>query len=115
LMVGLGETVDELLDTFHDLSETGCDILTVGQYLAPTPRHIPIEKYYSPDEFAGLREKALKMGFRYVEAGPLVRSSYHAGRHTQGLESSDYSNDPIFASPFLRLPLVQIGGRAKAE
>jgi lipoic acid synthetase len=122
LMVGLGETADELLDTFHDLSETGCDILTVGQYLAPTPRHIPIEKYYSPDEFAGLREEALKMGFRYIEAGPLVRSSYHAGRHTQDLESNNYGNDPIFEAgwkpneaPPSMIPLVRINGRSKTD
>jgi lipoic acid synthetase len=119
LMVGLGETVDELLRTFRDLAETGCDILTVGQYLAPTPKHIPIEKYYSPEEFAGLREEALGMGFRYVEAGPLVRSSYHAGRHTQGAEDGrgDYGNDPVFESrdadpPQVPLtPLVQLRGR----
>jgi lipoic acid synthetase len=97
LMVGLGETIDELLETFRDLSETGCDILTVGQYLAPTPKHIPIEKYYSPEEFDYLRKEALEMGFRYVESGPLVRSSYHAGRHTNGVaEAADYSNDPVF-------------------
>jgi lipoic acid synthetase len=96
-MVGLGETVDELLETFRDLSETGCDILTVGQYLAPTPKHIPIEKYYSPEEFDYLRKEALEIGFRYVESGPLVRSSYHAGRHTNGAaEAADYSNDPVF-------------------
>jgi len=81
LMVGLGETRDELLTAFQDVRDTGCDILTVGQYLSPTPRHIPIEKYYTPDEFRELKEAALAMGFRYVEAGPLVRSSYHAGRH----------------------------------
>jgi len=81
LMVGLGETRDELLTAFQDIRNTGCDILTVGQYLSPTPRHIPIEKYYTPDEFADLRAEALRIGFRYVEAGPLVRSSYHAGRH----------------------------------
>src|SRR5215831_12469485 len=81
LMVGLGETRDELLTAFRDIRNTGCDILTVGQYLSPTPRHIPIEKYYTPDEFADLRGEALRIGFRYVEAGPLVRSSYHAGRH----------------------------------
>jgi lipoyl synthase len=117
VMVGLGETVDELLQTFRDLSATGCDILTVGQYLSPTPKHIPIEKYYSPEEFAHLREEALGMGFRYVEAGPLVRSSYHAGRHTEGAESaaSDYSNDPVFRGewkadvPQVSLtPLVQL-------
>lgn len=99
LMVGLGESVDELLETFRDIASTGCDILTVGQYLSPTPKHIPIEKYYSPEEFALLREKALEMGFRYVESGPLVRSSYHAGRHSaEGLAGSDYDRDPIFTT-----------------
>ncbi|HKP84923.1 MAG TPA: lipoyl synthase, partial [Blastocatellia bacterium] len=116
VMVGLGETVDELLQTFRDLSDTGCDILTVGQYLAPTPRHIPIEKYYSPEEFARLRDEALALGFRYVEAGPLVRSSYHAGRHTQGAEMSpnDYGNDPVFSEWETSAPLVQLKGRAEA-
>ena len=85
VMVGLGETVGELIETFRDIRATGCEILTVGQYLAPTPRHIPIERYYSPEEFAELRSVALSMGYRYVEAGPLVRSSYHAGRHTDHL------------------------------
>ena len=115
LMVGLGESIDELLQTFRDISETGCDVLTVGQYLAPTPRHIPIERYYTPDEFAYLKTEALGMGFRYVEAGPLVRSSYHAGRHTQDLgnTSTDYSSDPIFASTreFELRPLVKLRGR----
>ncbi len=87
LMAGLGETVDELIETFSDLRDTGCDILTVGQYLAPTPKHIPIEKYYTPEEFEHLKREALRLGFRYVEAGPLVRSSYHAGRHTDGAET----------------------------
>jgi lipoic acid synthetase len=98
LMVGLGETIDELIETFRALSATGCDILTVGQYLSPTPKHIPIEKYYSPEEFDLLRDEALRMGFKYVESGPLVRSSYHAGRHTDGAgtNSGDYSADPIF-------------------
>jgi len=119
LMVGLGEDVGELLDTFRDIAETGCDILTVGQYLAPTAKHIPIEKYYAPDEFAYLKSEALAMGFRYVEAGPLVRSSYHAGRHTQGAEGAahDYSNDPVFATEshrFETTPLVQLKGRVQA-
>ena len=102
LMVGLGETTEELLQTFRDLSETGCDILTVGQYLSPTPRHIPIEKYYTPEEFDFLKDEALLMGFRYVESGPLVRSSYHAGRHSQGAqtEPNDYGADPIFEIPW---------------
>jgi lipoic acid synthetase len=120
LMVGLGETVAELLETFRDIAGTGCDILTVGQYLAPTPKHIPIEKYYSPDEFGYLKSEALAMGFRYVEAGPLVRSSYHAGRHTEGAEAAagDYSNDDIFAaaSPALEAsPLIQLEGRPQAS
>jgi len=117
LMVGLGETVDELLDVFRDLAATGCDILTVGQYLAPTPKYIPIEKYYSPEEFATLRDEALAMGFRYVESGPLVRSSYHAGRHTEGsAQASDYGNDPIFNEAWKVAPpasLVQIKGRTE--
>ncbi|HJZ68540.1 MAG TPA: hypothetical protein VKF81_10495, partial [Blastocatellia bacterium] len=113
LMVGLGEKVDELLAAFRDIAGTGCDILTVGQYLAPTPKHIPIEKYYSPDEFGYLKSEALAMGFRYVEAGPLVRSSYHAGRHTQGAEAParDYSTDPIFTTASVTLQasaLVQL-------
>ncbi len=119
LMVGLGETAEELLDTFRDLAKTGCDILTVGQYLAPTARHIPIEKYYSPEEFNNLRDEALTMGFRYVEAGPLVRSSYHAGRHTEDAQQRDYSDDPIFPlssrhqlSPPPMTPLVQIKARS---
>jgi lipoic acid synthetase len=95
LMLGLGETIEELLETFQSIRETGCDILTVGQYLSPTPRHIPIERYYTPEEFADLRQQALGMGFRYVESGPLVRSSYHAGRHAAG-GGLDYGSDEIF-------------------
>lgn len=112
LMAGLGETIDELLETFKDIAATGCDILTVGQYLAPTPRHIPIERYYSPDEFAYLKSEALGMGFRYVEAGPLVRSSYHAGRHANGAAEQDYSSDHVFETgrtpPSVALPLVHL-------
>jgi len=78
LMVGLGETEDELLAVFRDLAARGVDILTVGQYLRPTQAHLPVERYWDPDEFAALKEAALGMGFRHVESGPLVRSSYHA-------------------------------------
>ena len=78
VMVGLGETREELLVVFGDLAAQGVDILTVGQYLRPTPQHLPIDRYWHPDEFADLKERALGMGFRHVESGPLVRSSYHA-------------------------------------
>jgi lipoyl synthase len=78
LMVGLGETRDELLATFGDLRAVGCDILTIGQYLRPTPSHAPMTRYYHPDEFRELKLAALDRGFVHVESGPLVRSSYHA-------------------------------------
>jgi lipoic acid synthetase len=78
LMVGLGEEHDELVQTFRDLRESGCGILTVGQYLRPTPEHAPMVRYYHPDEFFELKRIALDLGFVHVESGPLVRSSYHA-------------------------------------
>ncbi len=78
MMVGLGETWEEVLATMRDLRAVGCDILTVGQYLSPGRDYAPIARYYHPDEFARLRAEGLAMGFRHVESGPLVRSSYHA-------------------------------------
>jgi len=78
LMVGVGETWDEIIQTMRDLREVDCDILTIGQYLAPSKDHVPISRYYTPEEFSQLREIGLEMGFGYVESGPLVRSSYHA-------------------------------------
>ncbi len=78
-MVGLGETDEEILSTMEDLIKVGCDILTIGQYLMPTRKHLPVEKYYTPDEFNHFKEIGLKMGFKYVASGPLVRSSYRAG------------------------------------
>jgi lipoic acid synthetase len=78
LMVGLGETTDELLQVFRDLAAVKVDILTVGQYLRPSRDHLPIARFYSPEEFRTLREEARTLGFRHIEAGPLVRSSYHA-------------------------------------
>jgi lipoic acid synthetase len=81
LMLGIGETIDEVRRVFSDLRETGCDILTLGQYLRPSPGHLPVERYVPPAEFESLREAALALGFRHVEAGPLVRSSYHAWSH----------------------------------
>ena len=78
VMVGLGEETSELLDVFRDLAAVHCDILTIGQYLRPSRDHLPMARLYTPKEFADLKTEALKMGFRHVESGPLVRSSYHA-------------------------------------
>src|SRR5207245_4784081 len=78
VMVGLGETMTELVDVFKDLASAKVDIFTVGQYLRPSRDHLPMTRYYTPDEFQYLKEEALRMGFRHVESGPLVRSSYHA-------------------------------------
>ena len=81
LMLGLGETFEEVLAVFGDLRAVGCDILTLGQYLRPSTDQLPVERYVHPDEFAALGQQARGLGFRHVEAGPLVRSSYHAWRH----------------------------------
>ena len=83
IMVGLGETRDEVVVTMRDIASQGTDILTVGQYLRPSPVHLPIERYWTPSEFDDLRDAGMTMGFRHVEAGPLVRSSYHAERHVR--------------------------------
>jgi len=81
IMLGLGETHEEILESMEDLRKSGVVILTLGQYLQPTKNHLPVAEYIHPDMFAGLKESGMKMGFRYVESGPLVRSSYHAERH----------------------------------
>lgn len=78
LMVGLGETLPEIVAVMHDLRHATCDLLTIGQYLSPSPRHLPVVRFYHPDEFAELKSQGEAMGFVHVEAGPLVRSSYHA-------------------------------------
>ncbi len=78
VMVGLGETIPELIDVFKDLGSRDVDILTVGQYLRPSRDHLPMTRFYTPEEFAYLKEEALRFGFRHVESGPMVRSSYHA-------------------------------------
>jgi lipoyl synthase len=78
VMVGLGESAEELIEVFRDLGERGVDILTVGQYLRPSRDHLPIARFYTPDEFRMLKDEALAFGFHHVESGPLVRSSYHA-------------------------------------
>ncbi|MGZ8527545.1 MAG: lipoyl synthase, partial [Candidatus Limnocylindrales bacterium] len=86
LMVGLGETRDELTEAFEALREADVDILTIGQYLRPSLAHLPLERYYHPDEFAEMKAEAMALGFKHVESGPLVRSSYHARDQVPGAE-----------------------------
>ena len=88
MMVGLGEEIDEVVAVFDDLRRVGVSILTVGQYLRPTPAHAPMARYYHPDEFAALKRLALARGFVHVESGPLVRSSYHAHEQADAYEKS---------------------------
>jgi lipoic acid synthetase len=85
IMVGLGETFDEVITTMQDLANCGVDILTIGQYLQPTRNHLPLGRYYLMDEFKQFKEIGLKMGFKWVESGPLVRSSYHADQQVAAL------------------------------
>lgn len=88
LMLGVGETWDEIVDALRGLRQVDCDIVTIGQYLRPTMIHLPIERYYTPEEFAELKRIGLELGFRHVESGPLVRSSYHA--HEQVAETETW-------------------------
>jgi lipoyl synthase len=93
VMVGLGETFSELVEVFRDLGSRGVDILTVGQYLRPSRDHLPIARFYEPDEFRVLKDEALRFGFRHVESGPLVRSSYHA--HEQAEATSPAAHTQV--------------------
>jgi len=88
VMVGLGEAAEELIEVFRDLGSRGVDILTIGQYLRPSRDHLPIARFYTPDEFAYLKEAALQCGFRHVESGPMVRSSYHAHEQAEATSPS---------------------------
>ncbi len=87
IMVGLGETLDEVKETMRDLRSWGVNILTIGQYLQPSRKHLPIERYYTPGEFAELKAFGLEIGFSWVESGPLVRSSYHAAEQVRALSA----------------------------
>ena len=87
VMVGLGETNDEIIEVMSDLRAVECDILTLGQYLQPTRMHLGVERYVHPDDFRMFKVRGLEMGFRHVESGPLVRSSYHAAAHISASES----------------------------
>ena len=88
LMLGLGETHEELLDVFADLRRVGCDMLTLGQYLQPSPEHLPVERYVPPEEFDEIGELARRLGFSMVASGPFVRSSYHAGEMAEEMEQT---------------------------
>lgn len=81
IMLGLGETKEEVIQTLTDLRDNGCDVVTIGQYLQPTRKHLPVDRFVHPDEFAEYREIGYTLGLDYVESGPLVRSSYHSERH----------------------------------
>ena len=81
IMLGIGETKDEVVETMKQLVDVGCDVLTLGQYLQPTPKHLPVQRFVHPDEFKDLKEIGYNLGFDYVESGPLVRSSYHSEKH----------------------------------
>ena len=87
MMVGLGETMEEIKATMRDLRAWGVSILTLGQYLQPSRKHLPIERYYTMEEFAELRQYGLEIGFAWVESGPLVRSSYHAAEQVRSLSA----------------------------
>ncbi len=84
LMVGLGETKEEIVEVMQDLRSVDCDVITMGQYMRPSPKHLKVERYYTPPEFAELKEIAFSFGFKHVESGPLVRSSYHAHEQVPG-------------------------------
>lgn len=83
IMVGLGETSDEVLETMDDLIKAGCEIMTIGQYMQPTRENLPVDEYITPETFEWYKDKALEKGFRFVESAPLVRSSYHAEKHVE--------------------------------
>ena len=83
LIVGMGETDDEIKTVMHDLRSVDCDIMTIGQYLQPTRHHLPVSRFYHPDEFALFKEEGLALGFTHIESGPLARSSYHAEQHVR--------------------------------
>jgi lipoyl synthase len=87
IMLGLGEKFEEVVNVMRDLASLKVDILTIGQYLQPSQKHLPIERYYRPEEFESLKEIGLELGFRWVESGPLVRSSYHAEQQVRALSS----------------------------
>jgi lipoic acid synthetase len=96
IMLGLGETKEEVIQTMTDLYNSGCDVITIGQYLQPTKKHLPVVRFIHPDEFAEYREIGYQLGLDYVESGPLVRSSYHSERHVfAGLGRQEWRNNRL--------------------
>jgi lipoic acid synthetase len=96
IMLGLGELKEEVIQTMRDLKESEVDVITIGQYLQPTPKHLPVKRFVHPDEYAELREIGYEIGFDYVESGPLVRSSYHSERHVHpGLGRKEWEKRKI--------------------
>ncbi len=96
IMLGLGEDKEEVIQTMRDLRESGCDVVTIGQYLQPTRKHLPVKRFVHPDEFMQYREIGYKLGFDYVESGPLVRSSYHSERHVfAGLGRQEWEKSQV--------------------
>jgi len=81
IMLGLGETKEEVIQTIRDLADNGVDVITIGQYLQPTKKHLPVQRFVHPDEFFEYKEIGYSLGIDYVESGPLVRSSYHSEKH----------------------------------
>ena len=108
IMLGAGESRDEIARTIGDLAAVHCSILTVGQYLSPSPRHVPLDRFVHPDEFAEWRAFALDLGFRHVESGPLVRSSYHAEEQVSEMQVRDLGAGPASAAGPAAAPLQQI-------
>jgi lipoic acid synthetase len=105
LMVGLGEATAEVIDTLRDLRRVGCQIVTIGQYLRPSIANLPMDRYYTPEEFAELKRLGLEMGFGHIESGPLVRSSYHA--HEQADALADCKT-----TPNVQLPIPDLAVRS---
>lgn len=102
LMLGLGETDEEVLEVLYELRQAGCDLVTLGQYLRPSPGHLPVERFVEPKEFERLRTAGITLGFRHVESGPLVRSSYHADAQARAYRqdtSARMAEDPGFEVP----------------
>ena len=115
LMVGLGEERDELTEAFEALREVDVDILTIGQYLRPSEKHLPLERYYHPDEFAEMKAEALALGFKHVESAPLVRSSYHARDQVPGAELKALRRQATLDAEGRVVPLAADDGSARTR